>query len=315
MADLDKELLDDAARAGWLYYVGGRTQDDIARTLGVSRQRAQRLVSKAVSDGLVRIRLEHPIAETMELASRVKDKFELDRVRVAPDLGVDGNMHSVAPFAARSLEGVLASASPQIVGFGTGRYLRAMISQMTKMSCPHHTLVSLLGNIAPDGTASVYEVLERLSDYVDAPHYPLPTPVLAENLNECKVYKDLTAVQRVYGIADQMNAAFVGIGQLDHTAPIMLDGFISEEERNEFIRLGVVGEICGRPYDRDGNYIESSHTSRLTSYQVQAEDDRLVIAIAAGKSKVEAIFSAIKGNIINALITDEPTARALLQFK
>ena len=43
--------LDDAARAGWLYYVAGNTQDEIARKLGVSRQSAQRLVAMAVSDG------------------------------------------------------------------------------------------------------------------------------------------------------------------------------------------------------------------------------------------------------------------------
>ncbi|MEO8532022.1 MAG: sugar-binding transcriptional regulator, partial [Deltaproteobacteria bacterium] len=33
---------DDAARAGWLYYVGGLTQDQIAAEMGISRQRAQR---------------------------------------------------------------------------------------------------------------------------------------------------------------------------------------------------------------------------------------------------------------------------------
>ena len=36
---------DEAARAGWLSYVGGLTQDQIAQELGVSRQRAQRLVA------------------------------------------------------------------------------------------------------------------------------------------------------------------------------------------------------------------------------------------------------------------------------
>ena len=30
--------LDDAARAGWLYYIAGNTQDEIASKLGVSRQ-------------------------------------------------------------------------------------------------------------------------------------------------------------------------------------------------------------------------------------------------------------------------------------
>jgi len=47
--DTEHDRLDDAARAGWLYYIAGNTQDEIARKLGVSRQTAQRLVSLAFS--------------------------------------------------------------------------------------------------------------------------------------------------------------------------------------------------------------------------------------------------------------------------
>ena len=43
-SDADSDRLDDAARAGWLYYIAGNTQDEIAQKLGVSRQTAQRLV-------------------------------------------------------------------------------------------------------------------------------------------------------------------------------------------------------------------------------------------------------------------------------
>ncbi|MCB1374532.1 MAG: sugar-binding transcriptional regulator, partial [Rhodobacteraceae bacterium] len=43
------DRMDDAARAGWLYYVAGKTQDEIARHMGISRQAAQRLVSLAMS--------------------------------------------------------------------------------------------------------------------------------------------------------------------------------------------------------------------------------------------------------------------------
>ena len=42
--DTGSNRLDDAARAGWLYYVAGNTQDQIAAKLGISRQSAQRLL-------------------------------------------------------------------------------------------------------------------------------------------------------------------------------------------------------------------------------------------------------------------------------
>ena len=44
-ADSDNTRLDEAARAGWLYYIAGHTQDEIARQLKVSRATVQRLVS------------------------------------------------------------------------------------------------------------------------------------------------------------------------------------------------------------------------------------------------------------------------------
>ena len=71
--------LDDAARAGWLYYVAGRTQDEIATAMGISRQTAQRLVSLAVSEKLVRVWLEHPIARCLEVASALERRFGLAR--------------------------------------------------------------------------------------------------------------------------------------------------------------------------------------------------------------------------------------------
>ena len=63
--------LDDAARAGWLYYVAGNNQEQIAKKLGISRQTAQRLVSLSVSEGLIKVRLDHPIARCMELAEKL----------------------------------------------------------------------------------------------------------------------------------------------------------------------------------------------------------------------------------------------------
>src|SRR5580692_7802012 len=66
--ETDARRLDDAARAGWLYYVAGNTQEEIAAKLGVSRQSAQRLVSMAMGAGLVKVRLDHPIARCLDLA-------------------------------------------------------------------------------------------------------------------------------------------------------------------------------------------------------------------------------------------------------
>src|SRR5439155_19538063 len=71
-SDSESNRIEDAARAGWLYYIAGNTQDEIASKLGVSRQTAQRLVSLAVSRRLIKVRLDHPIAECLRLADLPK---------------------------------------------------------------------------------------------------------------------------------------------------------------------------------------------------------------------------------------------------
>ena len=83
--------LDDAARAGWLYYVAGNTQDEIARKMQISRQSAQRLVAIAISEKLVKVRLDHPIAWCLDLSEALKDRFGLRFCEVTPS---DPESHS-----------------------------------------------------------------------------------------------------------------------------------------------------------------------------------------------------------------------------
>ena len=114
--DGESSRLDDAARAGWLYYIAGHTQDEIAKKLKVSRATAQRLVSLCLSERLITFRLEHPIAACMELAKRLKDRFGLKYCEVVPtDLANPLNVAGLAERAAALLEQTLRSEKPVIL--------------------------------------------------------------------------------------------------------------------------------------------------------------------------------------------------------
>ena len=76
--------LDLAARAAWLYYIAGKRQDEIADQLNVSRQAVQRLVALAVSEKLIKFRLDHPIAECMALGEELRARYGLAYCSVQP---------------------------------------------------------------------------------------------------------------------------------------------------------------------------------------------------------------------------------------
>src|SRR3546814_19273579 len=52
--------------------------------MGMSRQAAQRLVSLAVAERLIKVRLDHPIAACMELGEALQEKYGLRQVELVP---------------------------------------------------------------------------------------------------------------------------------------------------------------------------------------------------------------------------------------
>ncbi|GAB1478962.1 sugar-binding domain-containing protein [Paracoccaceae bacterium] len=304
---------DEAARAGWLYYVGGMTQDQIAGELGVSRQRAQRLVSRAMAEGLIHVRLNHRIAACLDLEAALTDRFGLTRCRVAPGLGPGADtVRAIAPAAAAELERFLRMPDPLVIALGTGRAMRGMVDAMTPMAAEHHRLVSMIGNIAPDGSASFFDVVMRIADKVRAPHYPMPVPVISTTAEENAAFHALPPVRKVVDLARAADVIFVGVGQMSNDAPLLADGFVSRGELDEMQAAGAVGEVAGWVYDSAGTYLDLGTNRRTGGVRVAQGLPRPSIGIAGGPSKVPAIAAALKSHIINGLVTDEATAQALL---
>ncbi|MFL9503658.1 sugar-binding transcriptional regulator [Rhodopseudomonas palustris] len=312
--DPEPSLQDEAARAGWLYYVGGLTQDQIAQDLGVSRQRAQRLVSRAMAEGLIHVRLNHRIGACVDLEKALTARFGLTRCRVAPDLGPGSDgVRAIAPAAAAEFERFLRMSDPLVLALGTGRALRGMVDAVSDgIAAEHHRLVSLIGNIAPDGSASFFDVVMRLADKVRAPHYPMPVPVISSTPEENAAFHALPPIRRVVDLARQADVIFVGIGQMSDDAPLLKDGFVTREELDAMQAAGAVGEVAGWVFRHDGRYLEVGTNRRTGGVRVEPGLDRPAIGIAAGATKVPAIAGALTARIVNGLVTDEPTARAVL---
>ncbi len=312
-ADYGKNPQDEAARAGWLSYVGGLTQDQIAAELGISRQRAQRLVSRAMAEGLIHVRLHHRIGACLDLETALKDRFGLTRARVTPSLGAGADpVRTIAPAAAAEMERFLGMPTPLTIGLGTGRALRSMVDAMEQLEAPQHRLVSLIGNIAPDGSASFFDVVMRIADKVNAPHFPMIVPVISPTAEENAAFHALPPVRRVRELAETADVVIVGIGQMSDDAPLLKDGFVTESELTEMQAAGATGEIAGWVFDSQGNYLDVGTNRRTGGVRVTPKLSRPAIGVAAGASKVPAIFAALSSRIINGLVTDEDTAQALL---
>lgn len=309
----DTTRLDDAARAGWLYYVAGNTQDEIARKLGVSRQSAQRLVAMAVSEKLIKVRLDHPIARCMDLARALTDRYGLNGCEVVPsDPGAPDLLTGIAIAAAAEMEKTLKSPERRVISLGTGRAVKATVEQLPRMSCPHHVVASRLGNMMSDGAASPYNATIHLAERIGAPHYPNPLPVLVSHPDELAQMQEQEAARNTLDLCRHADLSVVGVGQMDESAPLHVDGFVSAAEMTELARAGATGEITSWVYDREGNIIDCAFNRRVASAPLPRNSERPVIAVASGETKLPAIRAALIGQLVNVLVTSEATAERLL---
>jgi DNA-binding transcriptional regulator LsrR (DeoR family) len=313
MPDQRRDL---AIRAAWLYYVAGNTQDQLATKLNVSRQAAQRLVASAVADGLITFRIDHPIRACAELEEALRARFPLDYVEVVPGDADQDGVAGLGGAAARQLEAHLSPKTPTVLALGTGRTMRAAISQVEQMERPQHKIVSLVGTTTRDGRASAFDVVMRLADRIGAGCYPVPTTVVTDTVEERVLLESQRPWQLIRSLADGANVAMVGIGTLDRETevPLMRYGFITGEERDELIRLGAVGDITGWAFDAGGHQIEGGSNARLTAIPHRLPLERLTIGVAGGRTKARAIAGALHGRLVSGLITDEAAARGILEL-
>ena len=314
-SNAETRKLDDAAKAGWLYYVAGNTQEEIAKKLNVSRQSAQRMVALSVSEGLIKVRLEHPIAKCMDLQVKLRNRFGLKSCIVVPsDDGVPSSTLGLAQAGAQEIEMHLKSSEPKVIAMGTGRVLRACVEELSLLNCEQHQIVALLGNMASDGSASSYDVVMRMAEQINAKHYPMPLPVLPSSKEEKEQLQAQHYVANNLKLAAQADVTFVGVGNLALNSPLYIDGFVTPKELKELQTKGAVGELISWILDIKGNLIDCSVNQRVASTPLKINSDKAVYAIAAGEEKVFAILGALRSKLINGLITNEYTAERLLSI-
>ena len=229
----------------------------------------------------------------------------------------DPDSHSdtlgIAEAGAAEIERYLDSQHPVIIALGTGRTLRAMAEQVSPMDCPQHKIISLVGNIAPDGSASVFDVASRVGDRVRAPHYPLPFPVIASTVHERSLLHAQKPMLNIIELARQADVTFVGIGTIAEDAALLRDGFVRPDEIRSLMRAGAAGEITGWAFDAEGRLISGLTNDRVLSVPLESPAKRKIIGVSMAVPRLKAIRGALVGKLINGLITNERMAELLLE--
>lgn len=307
----DDARLDQKVRAAWMYYIAGQNQSEIATRLGTSRPVVQRLIAAAKEEGIVSIGLHHPVANCLDYAQLLQEKYQLHECNIVPVYSEDSILDSVAFGCYQVMSRFLRADTPKIIGIGSGFTLKKTI-QRIDFNCKNARCVALISAMDENGQCNYYDdVPLLLARKLEAKYSQWPAPRYAQTNDEHAMWCSSRLFNNVSELANQADVIFVGVGPLGEQSPIYKDGFINRAQLDELTALGSVGEILGRFIDASGNVVNSEINQLITSYDIR-KNPCPRIGVACGDYKRPAILAALKGGWINSLVTDEHTARWLL---
>jgi len=122
-------------------------------------------------------------------------------------------------------------------------------------------------------------------------------------------------VQQAMGLFRSLTLALVGIGAVEPSKLLAASGNVFSPRELQSLRdRGAVGDICLRFFDAMGTPITTPLNDRVIAIEL-ADLKRVdrVVGIAGGRRKTEAILGALRGRLINVVITDRATAERLVR--
>ena len=298
-------------QASRLYYELGDTQSRVAEILGVTRPQVSRLLKRARAEGIVEIRIVDGAAVSSTAGERLRERFGLAAVHLTPGLlgPEDVSRRMIGRLAADVLRGAIRDGA--VVGIGDGASISAVADAVAADEPLHETgatVVPLCGGYWFAGPAR--EPFRRVADGIGG----LPIGLLAPGLvDDPATKRSLVAhagVRRIADLWERLEVAAFGIGGPTWSAAALGPRIVAELDRS-----GAVGEVLVSPFDIDGRFVCDALRDRTIAFDARELPRVPVrIGVAGGTSKVRPILGALRGGTLTVLVTDEPTAEAVLDL-
>ena len=304
---MQRELIVKIAK---MYYYDEMSQQEIANELDISRSNVSRILKLSRDMNIVDIRINDSSVRSFEVCKRLKEKFALKEVVIAPsNTDSEVNISNIGFHAARYFETVLKDNMN--IGITWGRSIHHMISSLMPTVRTNIKVVQMMGgtnwsDAYKYGVQLIFSFAEKIGGQAKLINAPL---MLGDRQLRDLLLQE-KSIREHLDVARRVDVALLGVGTNDMSLSTMvLANSISPEESRLLWDSGIIAHICGRPINQSGEISGNAFNDRVLG--VELEDLKRiphVIGVAGGPSKVLPILASLRGGHINTLITDEKTA-------
>ncbi|RXZ02692.1 RNA polymerase subunit sigma-70 [Fictibacillus sp. S7] len=281
--------------------------------MGISRPTVSRMLQLAKSEGIVQIKIMDPENDIEQLSSELEQKFHLKKAIVASIPQYDSGLikEELGEKAAAYLYEITQDGD--VIGVTWGTTLYNVACHLKQKFVKDVKVVQLKGGISHSETHTYHsEVLSLFGKaYNTAPIY-LPLPAIVDHVVVKQAMEADRHIKRILDLGKEANIAVFTIGAVKSESLLFQLGYFSEEDQKQ-IRSEAAGDLCSRFIDENGEILNADINERTLGIDLKElkKKDHSIL-VAGGQQKVEGICAALKGGYANVLVTDQFTARSLL---
>ncbi|HAF61848.1 MAG TPA: DNA-binding transcriptional regulator [Anaerolineaceae bacterium] len=301
-----------------LYYENELTQDTISKRLRISRPRVSRLMQEAMRQGIVKISIAQEPGDFTELEEQLETRFNLLEaviVDLTKPVTPEGISRDIGLAAAEYFRRIVLDGD--IIGLTWGATLASMVGNLKQEKKQNCLVIQMVGGLGdPQTNTHATDLVNRTALALNAKMSLILAPGIVTSAESAQILRSDKYIQQALDLVKDADIVFAGIGANQTHSMLMRDEIIiSRRELDEIKAQGAVGNVSLLFYDIEGNQIESDINNRIigVNYETIKKIPR-VVGVAGGPEKVKAILGAIRGGLINTIITDRFTAEEILKL-
>jgi DNA-binding transcriptional regulator LsrR (DeoR family) len=303
------ELLTDIATR---FYLREESQTQIAQALGLDPSTVSRHLKRARTEGIVHVEIRPPRREEVDLGLELSTRYRLARAIVAPDAS-EGADDVLGAVAAEYIEGLLSTGMR--IGISWGRTLANVVQHLRPRAVANLRVAQLAGGVNdPVPGIQGVDLVRRVAELYPGTlvHYLHAPAIVGTPGIRAAIASDPT-VESALAAGRACEVALVGIGQLSPESTLYRGGHVSRADWRILVKAGAVGNMNTRFFDRDGRPVAELEDRTVAIGWDELRAIPNVVAVASGLGKVAALEGALATGAIDSLVTDERTARTLLE--
>jgi len=313
---IDKEEYQLIVDAAVLYYLEGKIQSEIAKELYLSRPKVSRLLKKARELKIVDITINYQSDEMERLQGEVRRIFGIPNVIVVKTLSDENEtLRQVGKAAAKELGMVLHD--DMILGISWGKHVRMTSSYLKKHNYKNMDVVELFGAISYDvEQKDMLSIGKDVAGKLNGSLYPLSAPIYVKDPLAREAIVQTPIIKRTLETIEECDLILTGIGVVEgNSLQTLWDNYVDFDMKRKVIVNGGVGFILAHFFNDKGEFLDIEANETIIGIRTETIKKKPIMAMASGTSKAKAIHAALKGGLLDTIVSDEDTLKMVVEIE